>query len=312
MLTTATCARAAQPASLTFTHDDWEIACDNTRSCRVAGYHAGTSDGSVPLPVSVLLTRAAGPYEPVQGKLQIGLPEEHQADADWLHEVSLTMRINGEPAGKVVFNRNESAFDLTPQQTALLIASLTRPSKIHWSDGKHIWELSDQGAAAVLLKMDEFQGRLDTPGALMRKGARDERSVLPSLPPPLVQAAAVPADDSMRLSRSSLKAIRVAVTASMQDCIDPLLGQPRSELVVRRLSATKLLASTNCGTTAYNDGDAYWTINAKPPYSPVLVSDYASFYDKGVIRTSLKLHSSGGGAWSLPVLVTTVRPNSRR
>nr|WP_249420927.1 DUF1176 domain-containing protein [Escherichia marmotae] len=36
-----------------FAHKDWEVACDNTGTCRAAGY----SDHAV----SVLLTRAAGP-----------------------------------------------------------------------------------------------------------------------------------------------------------------------------------------------------------------------------------------------------------
>lgn len=42
---------------LSFQHDDWEVACDNTRTCRAAGYQS--DDGGEALPVSVLLTRAA-------------------------------------------------------------------------------------------------------------------------------------------------------------------------------------------------------------------------------------------------------------
>jgi len=41
----------------------------------------------------------------------------------------------------------------------------------------------------VLLKMDEFQGRLDTPGALVRKGNKSESSALPPLPAPEIKAA---------------------------------------------------------------------------------------------------------------------------
>ena len=43
---------------LSFEHGDWEVACDNTRTCRAAGYQSDDSDES--LPVSVLLTRAGG------------------------------------------------------------------------------------------------------------------------------------------------------------------------------------------------------------------------------------------------------------
>ena len=86
--TTAT-ASGAEPPSLRFSHGNWELACDNTRTCRAAGYHAeGASDDEEDgaggggnreaMPVSVLLTRQAGPNTPVKGELQIGNPGEEQ------------------------------------------------------------------------------------------------------------------------------------------------------------------------------------------------------------------------------------------
>ena len=46
------------PAGLFFQHHDWVVACDNTRTCRAAGYASG--DDST---LSVLLTRAGGPNQ---------------------------------------------------------------------------------------------------------------------------------------------------------------------------------------------------------------------------------------------------------
>jgi hypothetical protein len=39
--------------------------------------------------------------------------------------------------------------------------------------------------------MDEFQGRIGTPGALVRKGTRPEATVLPPLPAPEITAGLV-------------------------------------------------------------------------------------------------------------------------
>ena len=53
---------------------------------------------------------------------------------------------------------------LQQAQTDALVAALPRQARIEIIDGKgKAWPISDRGAAAVLLKMDEAQGRLGTP-----------------------------------------------------------------------------------------------------------------------------------------------------
>ncbi|RBC82079.1 DUF1176 domain-containing protein, partial [Xanthomonas oryzae pv. oryzae] len=52
---------------------DWTIACDNTRTCRAAGYQA---DEGEHLPVSVLLTRTAGAGQTVTAELMLGQYDE--------------------------------------------------------------------------------------------------------------------------------------------------------------------------------------------------------------------------------------------
>ncbi|WP_312787194.1 DUF1176 domain-containing protein, partial [Stenotrophomonas indicatrix] len=54
------------PAGLYFQHHDWVVACDNTRTCRAAGYASG--DDST---LSVLLTRAGGPNQAISGRLSL-------------------------------------------------------------------------------------------------------------------------------------------------------------------------------------------------------------------------------------------------
>jgi len=346
MLAIAGSAGAAGPASLRFSHNDWELACDNTRTCRAAGYYneSGSdeddedgADGER-LPVSVLLTRAAGPNTPVQGELQIGNPGEEQETDKLPRTLALTMTIDGQPHGQVRLAQGKWIAGLTPQQTQALLGALGRTSKIAWSDGRLTWRLSDRGGAAVLLKMDEFQGRLGTPGALVRKGAKDERTVLPALAAPVV-VSVKPDDRLVDLPKARLAALRAALEKSTDECTEFEEPQAaRRDILVRRLGGDKLLASTLCWRGAYNEGDAYWVVNAQPPYAPELVTTYGSGYDAGQIDGSQKgrgigdcwafenwtwdgkrfVHTSQGntgacngiapgGAWSLPTLVTTVR-----
>ena len=58
-------ATGAEPVS--FEHQDWELVCDNTRTCRAAGYQ----DEEVSAPISVLLTRKAGPCTAVTGQVAL-------------------------------------------------------------------------------------------------------------------------------------------------------------------------------------------------------------------------------------------------
>lgn len=344
---------AAEAPGLRFGHGNWELACDNTRTCRAAGYHAeGASedederdgDNKEPMPVSVLLTRQAGPNTPVKGELQIGNPGEEQETDRLPPKLHLTMRINGQPHGKVAISQGKWTVGLTSQQTQALVAALSRDSRIEWSDGKYTWRLSDKGGAAVLLKIDEFQGRLGTPGALVRNGTRDEHSVLPPLPAPVVIAVA-PDDKIIQLPKARLASLRAALKARSEEECNALAeaGEAENEITVRRLGGGKLLASTLCWRGAYNQGDAYWVINANPPYAPELVTSSASGYAEGVIDASQKgrgvgdcwafedwtwdgrrfVHTSEGntgecngiapgGAWSLPTLVTTVRKQGNK
>lgn len=337
-------AAAAEGPGLRFGHGNWELACDNTRTCRAAGYHSedagdDENDGAgEPRPVSVLLTREAGPHTPVKGELQIGNPGEAEETDRLPPKLDLTMRINGQPHGKVMISHGKWTVDLAPQQTQALLAALSRDSRIEWSDGKYTWRLSDKGGAAVLLKMDEFQGRIGTPGALVRKGRRDENSVPPPVPAPVV-VAVVPDDKIIQLPKAGLESLRAALKTSSDECEGlEEAGDLENEITVRRLSGGKLLASTLCWRGAYNQGDGYWVINARPPYAPELVTTSASGYSQGVIDASQKGRGIGdcwafedwtwdgrrfvhtregdsgecngiapGGAWSLPTLVTTVR-----
>ena len=66
-----------------------------------------------------------------------------------------------------------------------------RSGRVELVDGTgQAWPLSERGAGPLLLKMDEFQERLHTPGALVRKGAQPESKVPSAVPAPSLKRSA--------------------------------------------------------------------------------------------------------------------------
>lgn len=328
---------AASP-QVRYQHLDWELACDNTRTCYAAGYHVEEGE---PAAASVLLVRKAGPGVPVTARFQVGTYGEDETAARLSKSNLLTMRINGRVAGTVAVDRDTMIADLSRKQADALVAALAGKATLDWEGGGMHWTVSGKGAAAVLLKMDEFQGRPGTPGALVRKGARPEASVPPPLTAPVVDAAPVLPATPRKLPREQVRLLLGELHAApggaeCEDLADVAKGS--NALAVVRLSHDKLLVSARCWMGAYNAGSGYWVTNTAPPYAPVLVTTQGTGYLDGVVSASHKgrglgdcrssdewvwdgrrfVHTASstsgkcrlvapGGAWHLPVLVATVR-----
>jgi hypothetical protein len=336
-----TTARAAGPASdgsVQFEHLSWQLACDNIGTCRAAGYQDGES-----LPVSVLLTREAGPGTPVTAQLTLGDDWEDSVAPRLPARFAISLRIDGRDLGRLMIDRDKMTARLTAAQTTQLVQALRRDVRIAFTGADQTWTLSDDGASAVLLKMDEAQGRLDTPGALHRPGKRSESQVPPARPVPVVRIAAVSTRpiDANFLARHE-KALRKALIATISDENCDALTTPDPEdmepLQLSRLTSSTLLVYTRCWMGAYNEGLGYWIIDERPPFSPRLVTTFANEYADGILNGSHKgrglgdcwssdswvwdgtdfIHTESsttgmcmgfpGGAWSLPTRVSDVRP----
>jgi hypothetical protein len=336
VLIAATTSAGAYPRSdlpsIAFTHNDWELACDNTRTCRAAGYRAEDSNKE-DRNASILLTRKAGPGQPVEIQLQLADDPDHPGPP------ALTMTIDGRSLGHV--NMKDNMGTLSQNQTAALLPALLKNSRVTWTGSKATWTVSTSGANAVLLKMDEFQGRLDTPGALVRKGGKPEAGVLPPLPLPEIRAARVISQvpDDNALPPAQQRTLRTTLAKACESGRGELGAEQDGSLTlsIYRLNKDKLLVAHTCWIAAYNTGDAYWVVNSKPPFDPVLVTDSGTEYADGVISSVQKgrgiadcmgstswtwdgrafaqtaVDNGGmcreiaiGGAWNLPTLVTRV------
>jgi len=325
--------REREMPQVRFSHLDWELACDNTRTCRAAGYQL---DDSGDPPVSVLLQRKAGADEPIVAELRLG-----DADDTALAPPLLAMRIDGRSLGTVVLERAEPSSTLSRTQAAALVKAVAANGKVTWQGGGQSWTLSGRGAAAVLLKMDEFQGRLGTRGAAIRKGTRPNDEVLPPLPAPSVKVARVPHGEVRPIGRDAERRLLATLrkTAGSEDCADlAAIATGENAFTYAPLARDKMLVGARCWRGAYNEGRGYWVASSSPPFSAQLVTLLGSDYENGVIHaihrgrgvgdcyssdtwvwdgkrfvhaesltTGMCRGITAGGAWVLPTIVSDIK-----
>jgi hypothetical protein len=324
MLAAFSTAWAGAPEIVSFQHKDWALKCDNTRTCRASGYQDESGDSE---PVSMLVSRAAGPGTPVEIKLTVYTETASPAALQLSVGRKVIRGLKGDPASVPV------------QDVPELLRQLLNAETVTVHAGKQTWTLSLAGVKAVLLKMDEAQGRVGTPGALVRRGERPESSVLPVLPAPAIKAVkpvpARPGDEVLG------RRIYAAFAAKDQETIrDSCNGGnvPAAEVGVSRLDDKSLLISVPCGMGAYNFSSLLWIANDRVPYQPRAVEANGDFDPHtGNVHSAMKgrgigdcwstedwqwdgrdFVSSGtgdsgmcrgfpGGAWLLPAYVTTTQ-----
>ena len=331
-------------APVDFIHQDWQVVCDNTRTCRLAGYQAESSND---FPVSVLLIRRAGANAAVIGKVKLGGAKDSSSKAllqlGSRHRISLF--INDKDFGETnAFSTSSGDADLTPTQVTALLDALTKSSKIELVLRNSRWQLSDKGASAVMLKADEAQGRVGTSSAFIAPYSvnKNNNSVLsPKSAPQLrlvIPNTKVIAASNKRFSMKSSQLtalMQSTLKAASSDC--PNLAD-KSPWQVTRLNNTQLLVQHECWLAAYNTGASMWVMNDSKPYNPVLVTTNATDYSNGKISSVQKGRGIGdclsqtywiwtgtrftkshesttglcrmveaGGAWQLPTYTTEVK-----
>ena len=162
------------------TYQDWDLICDNTGTCNMAGYQE-ERDGSEHS-VSILFTRSAGEQAPVTAQLAL-LPDE-------LGNKTAEIILNGQSLGTIQNFSEEGNAKLSEKQTIELLTALKGNASIEVIFGEFKEKVSDKDAAAAMLKMDEFQQRLNTPSALIRQG-QEKHAVLAPQAVPKIEAVSV-------------------------------------------------------------------------------------------------------------------------
>ncbi|POT57058.1 DUF1176 domain-containing protein [Citrobacter amalonaticus] len=300
-----------------FAHKDWEVACDNTGTCRAAGY----SDNAV----SVLLTRAAGPDTRVKVEVTFA-----QRTADQSPLTGATLFIDGQKKGELT-NLSDGYFTLDYERRREFLAALRQDNTIEFvADGERV-TLSGAGSAAVLLKMDEFQKRINTQSALLHPGDKNSNDVLKAEPVPLIITQPVvrtPDSEPLTAAQQLKIAPQLRLTPEM-GCRELTEDKER---VYYRIPVDKhhVLIQTECFDSSRF---ALWLTNAELTAPPVLITSDASEYENGEIarfsdpiqfwvwdgkhftlrdeyRSGGQGNLSIGGVWTLPTFVSNVRAQS--
>ena len=236
-------------------YQDWDLVCDNTGTCRMAGYQDESSD-----PVSILFTRAAGENAAVEGKFTI-LPFG-EADRDVQVGQDIEIWLNGKSLGKVKHISDDAPDKLTEEQTKALLSGLKKESEIRLTYGKTTLKLSDKGAAAAMLKMDEFQQRLNTPSALIRQG-QEKHAVLAPKVKPKIDAVSVNNRKTIELKHGEKQFNHVlALLRKAHDgCVDEDLES--QDITLYPLTQNKVLAEALCARAAYQYTNYYAVLDDK-------------------------------------------------
>ena len=236
-------------------YQDWDLVCDNTGTCRMAGYQDESSD-----PVSILFTRAAGQNAAVEGKFTI-LPFG-EADRDVQVGQDIEIWLNGKSLGTVKHISDDAPDKLTEEQTKALLSGLKKESEIRLTYGKTTLKVSDKGAAAAMLKMDEFQQRLNTPSALIRQG-QEKHAVLAPKVEPKIDAVSVKnrKTTELKLGEKQYDNVLALLRKAHDGCVDEDLES--QDITIYPLTHNKVLAEALCFEGAYQGTNYYAVLDDK-------------------------------------------------
>lgn len=294
-------------------YQDWDLVCDNTGTCRMAGYQEEGYD-----PVSILFTRAAGENAAVEGKLTISPFGE--ADRDVQVGQDIEIWLNGKSLGTVKHISDENPDKLTEAQTKALLSGLKKESEIRLTYGKTTLKVSDKGAAAAMLKMDEFQQRLNTPSALICKG-QEKHAVLAPQPAPKIEVVSVNNRKTTELKRGEKQYDNVlALLRKANSCDDEDITS--QDITLYPLTQNKVLAEALCVRGAYQSTNYYAVLDDKLSKVEQVLEDQYNFayYDEklnaliveGSYKSSGLAESWYGyeAAWNGKTFITTAEHTS--
>ena len=292
------------------TYQDWDLICDNTGTCNMAGYQE-EGDGSEH-PVSILFTRSAGEKAPVTAQLALLREDVGNKTAEII--------LNGQSLGAIQNISEEGIAKLSEKQTTELLTALKGNASIEVVFGEFKEKVSDKGAAAAMLKMDEFQQRLNTPSALIRKG-QEKHAVLAPQPAPKIEVVSVNNRKTTELKRGEKQYDNVlALLRKANSCDDEDITS--QDITLYPLTQNKVLAEALCVRGAYQSTNYYAVLDDKLSKVEQVLEDQYNFayYDEklnaliveGSYKSSGLAESWYGyeAAWNGKTFITTAEDTS--
>ncbi len=312
-----------------FVKSDWQLVCDNTLTCQAAGYTDDMTRSDNNKVASLLLSIKAGDKTAV-GQVQLNNWEDVEQERQVNEQLSktnyqVTLYLNNKSYGVVPLSADRIG-QLSPKQTQQLIQRARQNTQIHFRSGNLQWQVSDVGLAAILLKLDDVQGRIGSSLALVSKGANTKyKGLTPAVATPKIYAAhaypiteytdfehiidgkinGMPTAEAYKYQQLNARYDKQwqakmsawgmsALTQSDADTCDILTSDAswvdKKDKAWRfsAIDAKHTLASHLCWRGAYNEGIGYWLIDNANPSNPKLITTSGSDYDTGNLFSAQK------------------------
>ena len=220
---------------------DWSVTCGNDGTCWAFGFAPEFAAGWV------RITLAPGP----DAQPQILFGYWPDSDAKGPGQIALT--IDGRAFASTLSPEGEAEAPIGEIRTdARAAIDAMAQGKVMTIRGASTQDVSLHGASAALLWIDEKQGRLDTPTALIRRGDRPASTV--PVAPPLPTVTPAPAVDQAGfgdVNQTVPAALRTRTEVGT--CLKESSMPAISDMVMSaRLDARTELWAVPCGAGAYN------------------------------------------------------------
>jgi hypothetical protein len=218
---------------------DWIGVCANTGACTAVGFGAEEDATGAYL----IVARDAGPGAAPKVTVVAGA-DDAQPAADWTFTVD-DRPVAGLGAVHAQGSDAGARAQLTGRAAMALIAALRTGDQLAFAPrGKAGGDVSLAGSAAVLLWLDDQQGRVGTATALARPGPKPAASVPPPTALPLIAPA--PAVDQKGVPAHAPRSmVKGLVACDLDPGVKP-------DDIVARLAPGLVLWGPECDSGAYN------------------------------------------------------------
>jgi hypothetical protein len=227
---------------------DWTAACDNTRACAAFGFSPEGGD----VDSYLIVKRAAGAAAQPTATLVYDAPDKQPAR-------TVSLALDGKPIAEFGAVRLEGGDDgaratLVGRSAQELIKTILGGRTLSLRQGGNdLVDISLAGSAAVLLWVDDQQGRVGTVTALARPGPKPASAALAPAPVPLI-AAAPPASQAGLPAHAPNGLIKDDPDCDPQGVAEA--GSPDG--VVARLAPGVVLWGPICQVAAYNELNVFF------------------------------------------------------